>query len=201
MSHRLFAGCPLPEWAADTLREWAKDTFPADAVRIVRPGQMHVTLLFYPKADPVLRDRLVDLTAKVQWDPLEVQVGAVERFSRSAIAVTLESANGELALARLEHRLRRPFSEPAGAYADDPLACMLLALGEPEMNRFRRMRVPTGLRLHVTVARAQRGWKPGAVIPMPSLAFTLDRLVLFESRLEPGGSEYAVLAESRTGSR
>ena len=195
MSHRLFAGCPLPESAALRLHEWASEAFSSDDVRLVRPEQMHVTLLFYPKADSELRDRLVTLTAQVEWDPLHVKVGAVERFSRSAIAVNLESADGDAAsLARLEHRLLRPFPEPA---EDDPLACMLLALGEPEMDRFRRMHHHgTGLRPHLTVARARHGWKSSKMAPPPALEFGLDRLVLFESVPTPEGSAYTVLAQS-----
>lgn len=199
MSHRLFVGSPVPEPAAALLHAWAEATLPRDGVRLVRPEQLHVTVLAYPKADQDLRDRLVALTAEVEWDPIPVVVGKAAMFGRSAIALTLESAHGG-AIATLEQRLLRPFGEPARAWAKEPLAHLLVALAEPELDRFRRMREHgTGLRLHVTVARS-RGWKPAELEPPPALAFALDRLVLYESVLGPEGSAYTELVCSQGGS-
>lgn len=52
---------------------------------------------------------------------------------------------------------------------------------------------------HVTVARVRhrRRWRMTGPVALPGVPFVLDRLVLFESLLHPGGARYVALASRR----
>lgn len=199
MGHRLFVGCPVPDEVAQALAQWARGAFEGTAVRLTRPEQMHVTLLFYPDASPEKRDVLVSLTQQVAWTSFQVRTGLARAYGRSAIAINLETRDSERAA--LQDRLlwSKTGMPGPGDFVIEPLGQMVLEQGRPETTVRRRSGpIGEGLKLHVTVAR-RTGDHPAAVLAAPRIDFQLDRLVLYESHPSSTGARYEVISEARKG--
>ncbi len=210
--HRLFLGLPVPDDGAALVEEWARREL--DGIRVVARDNLHVTLLFFGEVPTSVRDELVGLTQAAWWEPLDVETGDLARYGRTALALELEPEVA--ALERLgrrvafsayappgmteEEELRAWFAEHSERQEADPLYRMVLRLPQAELTRMRRRRLHDFYwSLHLTIGRSRSKVPPEVLEKrMPSLRFILDRLVLYESHLGPGGSDYAVIAEGRT---
>jgi 2'-5' RNA ligase len=206
--HRLFLGCPIEPGPAATISAWAANDL--TGTRPVPPKNLHVTLLFFGSVDEAARDRLMELTKQTAWNPLTARTGELGAFGKSALALRIGILEEDSEL--LEDRLARTCQWiPPGLTADeeaewnrqtwpsdDPLYQMALLVPIPEIIRKqRRQRQRRPLELHLTVARTKaRSAFHLSEKCLPPLELLLDRLVLFESHLGPGGSRYERLAEA-----
>ena len=207
-THRLFLGIPVPREEAVFLAKAAERELAVPGVRLTPAENLHVTLIFFGDVTAETREELVALTREIRWIPFRVRTGEVAKMGRTAIAVRL-AASAE-AISRLEDRLGRasviypadlPPEEITAIHArvfdeSSPFARMRPHIPLPERDRkSRRQRVGRALELHVTVARTK-----ATVTDLPShlidLQFDLERVVLYESFLEPGGSRYVPIATS-----
>ncbi len=183
MSARLFAGLPLDAGTRATLTQLTADVRSSGwPVRWVAPEAWHLTVKFYGEREEAEVAPIgAALAEAVQGTPpLDLQFTAlgVNAPGRRARVLWLE-VEAPPALELLHHRV-----ELAGQ-----------ALGvEAEGRPFRP---------HLTIGRVRNG----AVLPPDAgarltattvdVAFLADRLVLFESRLGPGGPRYAERAAFR----
>lgn len=197
MGHRLFVGCPVPEEAAQALTECARRTLEGADVRLIKPEDMHVTLLFYPNVSDDERTRLAELTRQVSWRPLNAKTGELRSFSRSALAITLEvEPEGRR---WLQDSLLRS-SDSSRFDLEAPLAQMSMMLGAVErQRRWRAQEYDRPLALHVTVARLKHGWRGALPGGLAVRDLVLDRLCLYESHLSSDGARYEVLSEAKKG--
>lgn len=186
---RLFIALPLPDEAARALEEAARGHLPSlkGEWRATPAERIHLTLKFLGDTDPA---RVPDLEK------------AIREAAREAGGPIEAKAGGEggwlLLPGRRDARvLAVPLSDPAGRLP--ALAASVegwtAALGFP---RERRPFLP-----HATVARRrqpERGRRRAAVPPPaseggpPAMRLRLDRVVLMESVLGPGGPTYAAVA-------
>jgi 2'-5' RNA ligase len=184
---RLFVALDLPEGVRETLVGWGRRVLEGEAVRLLAPESLHVTLCFLGSqpashAGPILAAcrMAADLPApglslgRTVWLPV--------RRPR-VLAVSLEDPLG--ALGELQRALSDRLSA-AGWYVAQ-----------------RRRFLPHVTVARVTVARVARGAAPvprGLSDP-PRADFAGTRMTLYRSRLQTGGARYealgsAVLAES-----
>jgi 2'-5' RNA ligase len=145
-----------------------------DAVRWVRPENLHVTLRFLGEIAPGLRASLASQVRaqSATLAPFELQLGALASFppARRARVVVLELAPGE------------PLAALAGAVERGVVA----AGCAPEARAFRG---------HLTLGRVrERGAAPSlAALAVPPVAFDVTESVLFASELHSEGSRYTPL--------
>ncbi len=139
----------------------------ADRVRWVRPENLHVTLRFL---GDVPRDRVPALAEGVRCEvaglpPFALRLGAPGWLSGRVFFLELLPAAPLVALAEAVER---------GVVA---------AGAEPEARPFRP---------HLTLGRLRRGGRPGvtSAVTAESDPFAVEEVVLFESRLLPGGAHY-----------
>ena len=172
---RLFIGLCLPEDARERLADWQSDVF-ADArdVRVVTPGNVHVTLAFLGHRPAVEVDAigrcLRDACARAVPPGLAVRV---YRETRSVGMLVLDDEDGR-----------------AGALAAD-LQERLEALGVYE--REKRPWLP-----HLTVVRFRR---PPRLRPsLPDLGeVSPSEAAVYHSLLRRGGAQYEALETVRLG--
>jgi 2'-5' RNA ligase len=178
---RLFVALELPQPVLEALLAWREPLLrEVDGLRAVPRASLHVTLAFIgwkPEASIAPLAELVEGCAAgaggVAGLALDEPLWLPRRRPR-VLAVALEDRHGRLAAlqARLVERLVAD-----GWY-------------EPEARPY----LP-----HVTVARVRRGAAVQAreVPAPPSLAFDGAAVVLYRSRLSPGGADYEPLSVNR----
>lgn len=146
----------------------------AGSVRWVRGEALHVTLRFLGDTDPAAIPALArEVGARVAAVPaFELSLGAVQIFPSP----------------------RRPRVVALHVHPEAPLADLaravesgVVAAGFAPERR--------GFRAHLTLGRVRGGQAPpsDATLPPPPSPFPLREVVLFESRLGPGGSTYLPL--------
>ncbi len=176
MSVRLFAGLPLDTATRSTLAERTAGVRRTDwPVRWVAPEAWHLTVKFYGEREEAEVTPIgAGLAEAVQGTPpLDLQFTALGTNApgRRARVLWLD-VESPAALELLHHRV-----ELAGR------ALGIEAEGRP-------------FRPHLTIGRVRNGavLPPGAgerlAATTVDVAFLADRLVLFESRLGPGGPRY-----------
>lgn len=177
---RGFLAIPLP----DPLRREAADLprallLPRESWRFVREDGLHVTVRFLGEVDPSSHARFNAAWREAAGGigPLSLRVGAavVAPSARRPRVVWLpvRDASPDGSLGRLAGRIERAARACGFPPEDRPFAG------------------------HVTLARARRGARiPAAGVPdIGELGnFVADRLVLYLSRLGPGGSIYEELS-------
>jgi 2'-5' RNA ligase len=179
---RCFVAVPIGDElraaVAETLRALrARDD--ADAWRWTDPDAWHVTLAFLGATDPATVPRLASALRAVAeaHAPFELRGGGVGAFPSRGRARVLWYG-----IADPRGELRRL----AGAVA--------VAVGLPPEDRFRG---------HVTLARARDRFGIDAsdlvARPAPEAMLSVDRLVLFRSRLGRGPARYEALATVALG--
>ena len=145
-----------------------------DAVRWVRPENLHVTLRFLGDIDPA---RVASLAAHVRAQtaalaPFALRLGALASFppGRRPRVVVLELAPGE----------------PLAALAEAVERGVVAAGCAPE---------PRAFRGHLTLGRVREGRTPPALVALavPPAIFDVTESVLFASELHPSGSRYTPL--------
>ena len=151
-----------------------------DAVRWVRPENLHVTLRFLGDVEP---GRVASLAGQVRAQtaalaPFALQLGALASFppGRRPRVVVLDLAP-EAPLAALAEAVER--GVVAAGFAPEPRA----------------------FRGHLTLGRMrERGTPPSlAALTVPPVAFDVTESVLFASELHPSGSRYTPLERIRLG--
>lgn len=186
--HRMFVACPIPREPAEQLTHWASDALSGLRARVLGPEHLHATLFFYAAVDDATRHNLAAWTSAAIWEPLRVRVGPPMQTRGTAAAWSLEG--DPAALKRMQDRMART--------PGDELWHLCVAQGEADLEKLRR-RIPRAgpPALHVTLARLPRRAALPLLPKAPSIEFVLDRIALFESTLQPGGSRYEIVAESR----
>lgn len=180
---RLFVGLDLPDEIRAGLTAWGKAELVDPALRPVRPGSLHVTLVFLGHREA---------------DEAEAIEAAVRGVSAPAVLMKLEDPitlprRGRASVFAL------PAPSPATTDLHHGLVDRLVVEGlhEPEERDFWP---------HVTVARVRsegRGSRrPAAVARRPGdlpdplkEPFYAVRLTLYRSELQPGGARYVPLAQ------
>jgi len=195
---RTFLALPLEDTArtgAERCLEALRRNDGARALRLVRPEGLHVTLRFLgetpPEALPRLRDGVAAEVAACA--PFTVRLDGLHVFPSPRRPRVL--ALGLFPPAPLE-ALAAAVERGVVAAALPPDRGVVAAALPPERRRFRP---------HVTLARVREGRGPRAApagrgtppapegLPAPEGAFVAREVVLFESRLGPGGSRYSPL--------
>jgi len=173
---RLFVALEIPAAVRDALAA-ARDTLDPAVWRPLDDAALHVTLVF-------LGRRPVE-----EIEPVAAVVEAVA--ARAARPVALRLAE-PLRLPPRRTRVMAVGLADAGGHAaalQADLVDTLAAAGlhEPEARPFRP---------HVTVGRVRPRARPGRERwpGPPPLAFEVERIALFASRLHPGGARYEALA-------
>jgi len=150
-------------------------------VRWVAAGNQHVTLKFLGEIHEGHVDRLVERAgAKLAGvAPFEVSLAGFGAFpsAREARVLWLGIARGAGALAKLARKLDAA-AKVAGAERDRRPFAAHLTLG--------RLREPARIELE-------------RLAPPDSVAWTVSEVVLYESRLAPGGARYVPLARLPLG--
>jgi 2'-5' RNA ligase len=183
---RLFLAVTLPPQVRDALDALARrHAIDAAAWRFVPASNLHLTLRFLGSVSPEL-----DARSRAGWAAVasesarfELRLGGAGSFPAGRrprlLWVGVEELHGTARLAALADALER---------------AARLAGFTPESRPFRG---------HVTLARARDGAHaraPGA-LDVPPLAFSVDRLVLVESRLAPAGARYTAVESWPLGAR
>lgn len=193
-SLRLFAALELPPPVLKRLAEiqaGLQARAPGDAVRWVRPSNIHLTLKFYGDVErarlPALRAMLAQAAQTSQ--PLALALGGLGCFpDAKRPRVVWVGVEGELEALRALQR-----AVEAGSHA----------LGYPPEGR--------AFSPHLTLGRVSERARPAAVRrltealsqarPEAGAPFTLGALSLMQSDLKPGGAAYMQLFAAALGSR
>jgi 2'-5' RNA ligase len=152
--------------------------------RWVKPASIHLTLKFLGETDPAAGEAIEQaMQAAVAGQvPLELSLGGLGGFpSLHRPRVLWQAVAGEV------ERLRS-----VQQALDERLA---LCGFDPEKRPFRA---------HLTVGRIRnpKRWHAADTVlarqmqALPSLTFTVDALIWYESRLGPGGARYTALAQA-----
>ncbi|HEY2480175.1 MAG TPA: RNA 2',3'-cyclic phosphodiesterase [Solirubrobacterales bacterium] len=180
---RLFVALDLPEEVRDGLAAWGRAELIDPALRVTRPGSLHVTLVFLGHREAEEAEEITDLVRGISAPPallkLEDPIPLPRRRRASLFALPAPSP----ATTDLHHGLVDNLVEE-GLY-------------EPEERDFWP---------HLTVARVRpegRGSRrPAAVTRRPGdlpdrlkEPFYAVRLTLYRSQLQPGGARYVPLAQ------
>jgi 2'-5' RNA ligase len=184
---RLFVAAELDEAVrrqaaavAATLRA-AGDADGRRSVSWVAPENLHFTLQFIGEVEPDTAGRIVDgLSPSLDLPAFDVTIGGVGTFPPSGPprVVWLGVTGGGAQLAALARAVNERL-DALRVPREDRAFRAHLTLG--------RVKGPTGLRFREALAAA-RDTAVGRC--------TIDRVTLFESRLSPRGSTYAVVATS-----
>lgn len=165
----------MPLQTALEIWNWANGVLLDESVRVVPAGNLHVTLMFFGGVFAQERDALSELTKQVAWNPMAVMTGDVSMFGSSAIALRLLAEKDSL----------EPLIDQLTG--TDPLGKM--------HGRLESTALPD---LHVTIGRVRRKGRPDlAGLCMPAVEVSLDRFVLYESFIRPGGAHYEIIAQAR----
>ncbi len=166
------------EHLQNRLRHWGVEA------RWVKPANIHLTLKFLGETDPAAGEAIQGAmqAAVVSQAPLELSLGALGGFPNlSRPRVLWQAVGGE------GERLRA---------VQQALDARLALCGfDPEARPFRA---------HLTIGRIRNPRRQRAVDAaiarrmqdLPPESFTVDTLIWYESRLRPGGAQYAVLAHA-----
>lgn len=193
---RLFLGCPVPTRAAEALHRWAVAQWgDMPGVRVLPPEDLHATVLFFGDVPDERVAKLADLTGRAELPALVVQTGRLHVMGRTALATVLRVEG--YGIGRLNAALwcgTRSWYPPGW----ECLFHLSGEIGQAEGERVRRrLRSGRDLELHVTLARAKT--PPPMPAHAPGVGFLLNHAALYESRLGPGGSRYAILARTQVG--
>lgn len=179
---RLFVAVDPGEQVRRRLSAWLDAGRRRWPLRWVRPDQLHLTLQFLGEQPPAAVETLAAAYAAVAAGrgPVRLafgEIGAFPGWRRPRVLVL--HVDGGPALAELAAAVR--------------------AAGEAAAAGDRPDRKPW--RPHLTLARFRGRADPGVVAelrgwrPEPPPSVVADRFALVESRLEPGGARYRVVAE------
>ena len=171
--HRLFVGIRPPEAIRDLLIDAMDDS--AD-FRWQEDEQLHLTLRFVGEVERPTADDLADALARIHAQPFELRIAGVDRFEQRNSGALWASVEPKPPVAALAAKVER--------------LCQSVGL-KPE----RRAYHP-----HITLAR-WKGRRTREVKDylertggLSSEPFTVDRFVLFESRLSRQGAHYEEVA-------
>ncbi|NJC32836.1 2'-5' RNA ligase [Sphingomonas jejuensis] len=179
--HRLFVALRPPRPARLLLQSMMHGLLGA---RWQSDDQLHLTLRFIGEVDRHQADDIAAALASVRNDPVEARFGRLGTFDRRGRIDTLwVGVEPREPLASLHQKVDQALRR-AGVEAD------------------RRAFVP-----HVTIARFGRGGPDGGTIAAyaaaaavpPAASFTMDYLILFESRLGGEGASYDPVERWRLG--
>jgi len=167
--HRLFVAIRPPEHIRDLLID-AMDDSPD--FRWQEDGQLHLTLRFIGEVDRPLADDLADALGRIRAQPFALRISGVGRFEQRNSGALWAGVEPKELLATLAGKVER--------------VCQSTGL-EPERRAF----FP-----HITIAR----WKGRRTREVQDFLerrrglvsdpFSVDRLILFESRLSRHGAHY-----------
>jgi 2'-5' RNA ligase len=176
---RVFAGLPIPEGQGRIIGDWmngCKHTLKGFA--LVRPENLHLTLFFFGEKNQEEVDELVKALQTIRFGKITASLSGLGQFPRRGtprvIFLDMETGREEVI------SLYRSFLSK------------ILPLGYHEDRR--------GFTPHITIGRNRRG-RP--VPPLPAVeqalkeSFVIDRLILYESKLNPGGAVYAPISTTR----
>lgn len=180
---RCFVAVPLPDPVREVVASLVERLRPRlPPARFVRPGQLHLTLRFFPDLDGAAVARAAAAVRRGAADtrPFAVSLGDLGAFPDPGRArvVWLGLREGAGALAGLHARIAAGLTEAGLPVEDRPF------------------------RPHLTLARMVR---PSALaLPVPGVAagdasFSANEVVLFESVLGPGGATHMRLVTARLG--
>jgi RNA 2',3'-cyclic 3'-phosphodiesterase len=181
---RLFVALDLPQDVRAGLVDWQRTALSDPALRVVRPGALHMTLVFLGYQN----EKDVKAIAKAAFD-VEAQAPPVE-LVREPVGVPPGKRPRLIALAATS-------DETVGLQKQVEERLVEAGYYEPEKRAFWP---------HLTVARvkpeAPKSRKPALIRtephPLPEHMFRFfrpTRLVLFKSHLRRSGAEYEALAE------
>jgi|SRR5690348_4020926 len=167
--HRLFVAIRPPEHIRDLLID-AMDDSPD--FRWQEDGQLHLTLRFIGEVDRPLADDLADALGRIRAQPFALRISGVGRFEQRNSGALWAGVEPKELLATLAGKVER--------------VCQSTGL-EPERRAF----FP-----HITIAR----WKGRRTREVQDFLerrrglvsdpFSVDRFILFESRLSRHGAHY-----------
>lgn len=178
---RIFAALPLPNNAVNALSpyfEFLKNNY--KGLKLVKPQALHITLHFFGDLTPSQVQDLITL------------MNTSEALRRPALKTVL------LGLGQFPPKGQpRVIYTPLGEGTSEIINFQKLYLKEirslgyePEQKR--------DIKVHITLARNKFARVPPGSLEKfhyQPFEFTLDRLVLFESRLSPEGPQYTALEE------
>jgi len=167
--HRLFVAIRPPEHIRDLLID-AMDDSPD--FRWQEDGQLHLTLRFIGEVDRPLADDLADALGRIRAQPFAIRISGVGRFEQRSSGALWGGIEPKPPVAALAAKVER--------------VCLTVGL-EPERRAF----FP-----HITIAR----WKGRRTREVQDFLerrrglgsdpFSVDRFILFESRLSRHGAHY-----------
>ena len=171
--HRLFVAIRPPEEIRDLLID-AMDDSPE--LRWVGDEQLHLTLRFIGEVERPLADDIAHALQRVRSDRFELRIVGLGRFDRRNGGALWAGVEPKAPVAALAARVER--------------ACQGAGL-EPERRAFHP---------HVKLARyGRQSAKANAFVErnrgLSSAPFSVDRFILFESRLSRHGPHYEQVAE------
>jgi 2'-5' RNA ligase len=176
--HRLFAAIRPPQPILDLLID-AMDDSPD--FRWQDEEQLHLTLRFIGEVERPVADDLADALSAVRACPFDIRLSGVGRFEQRNSGALWAGVEPKAPLATLAGKIER--------------ACIGVGL-EPERRAFHP---------HITLARwkGRRGHELASFLDrkggLTSAPFTVDRFILFESRLSRHGAHYEEIAEYPLG--
>ncbi|HKX90993.1 MAG TPA: RNA 2',3'-cyclic phosphodiesterase [Sphingomicrobium sp.] len=176
--HRLFVAIRPPEVIRDVLID-AMDDSPD--FRWQDEEQLHVTLRFIGEVDRPVADDLAAALAAIRAEAFTVRIKGVGRFEQRSAGALWAGVEPKQALAALAAKVER--------------VCQNVGL-EPERRAFHP---------HVTLARwkGRRSREVGGFLErrrgLVSEPWTVDRFILFESRLSRHGAHYEEVASYPLG--
>ena len=172
--HRLFVAICPPEPIRDLLVD-AMDDSPA--LRWVPDDNLHITLRFIGEVERPLANDIADALGKIRFERFELRLAKVGRFDRRGGGAVWAGIAPKAPLAALAAKVER--------------ACVGAGV-EPEHRAFHP---------HITLARYGRDSRGDAEAftkreaALTSGPFTVDRFILFESKLSRHGAHYEEIAE------
>jgi 2'-5' RNA ligase len=173
---RVFAGLPLPDAFAQKLGGWIEachEKYPR-GLSLVKPANLHITLYFYGEKKAEEVKELVDCLASFQPAAIPASLGELGCFPnpRRARVFYIGLKQGQAEVTTLYQAFLKQVA-PLGYLAEDK-----------------------EFKPHLTFARNK---DLQGIVTFPDFGqfigsnFIFDRVVLFESRLKPGGAEYIPL--------
>jgi 2'-5' RNA ligase len=179
---RLFVALELPPDRREELARWTAGLFGGDeALRLVRPDALHVTLAFLGWRDEGLVESIAGAVERSVSG-----LGAPELIPRALVG--LPSRRPRVLAVDLDDRKGR-----AGEVQASVERALVAAGAHDTESR--------AYRPHVTVARVRKGRRPpsGRFPEPPGGPFVASDVVLFRSDLSPAGARYTALARSSLG--
>ncbi len=203
--HRLFLAFPIPEATKAIFYDWSTKELSGLKGRVMPAESLHVTLMFFGERDDTQIEEIIDLARQIKLTQFRVRAIGLRKMGRSSLAAELQAP--ESVMENLADRMGRasksfPATTPDAwdwfqQWENDPLNKLQKLLNNPELEKVRRRDKQGGdLQLHLTLFRGDFAEVPATSTRLPFDEFILDRLQLLESILNPGGSEYSVIAEN-----